>query len=276
VTLPRLTRLDLWTLAYMVAASVVLAARWSGPLPHRELLAAAHVLVFATVWLAATQRERRPGRFLSEFYPVLIVTALYTEVGMLNAAQSVAHDPVVQGWDRALFGGQPSLDWIRSQPWPWLSAVLHVAYMSYYVIVPGAPLGLWLSGRRAASQQALLRIMATFYVCYTIFMIFPVAGPRYLFPMADNAATAVPPARVVHAILQSGSAWGTAFPSSHVAVAMVAALSALLAWRKLGGPLTVLAILLALATVYGQFHYAIDAISGAIVGIVMLVVRASA
>ena len=269
----RLSPLDAWTLAYLVVASVVLALRWSRPLPGRTWLALAHVFLFAVVFLAAEVRRRRPGSFLAEFYPVIIVTGLYTEVGMLNTAVGVSHDTLVQSWDRAIFGGAPSLDWIRAQPWPWMSAILHLAYMSYYVIVPGAPLGLWLSGRKDAGRETLLRIMATFYVCYTGFLLFPVAGPRYLFPMAENAATAVAPAVWVHSILKSGSAWGTAFPSSHVAVSFVAALSALLAWRKLGVPLMILSVLLALGTVYGQFHYAIDAVAGAVPGIAMLAVR---
>jgi membrane-associated phospholipid phosphatase len=269
----RCSPLDRWTLGYGVVASIALASRWSLPLPHPALLVAGHVLLFAIVCLAVTLRGRRPGAFLAEFYPVIIVTGLYTEVGILNGTRGLSHDALVQSWDMALFGRQPSLDWIRSHPWPPMSAVLHLAYMSYYVIVPGAPLGLWLSGRRDAALETLLRIMATFYVCYTIFLLFPVAGPRYLFPMADNAATAVAPAQWVHSILRSGSAWGTAFPSSHVAVSLVAALSALLAWPALGGPLLVLTILLAMGTVYGQFHYGIDALAGAVVGMAMLAVR---
>jgi len=268
----RFSPLDAWTLAYLVVATVVLLVRWAH-LPRPWLLAGGHAALLAIIVGATELRRRRPGAFLAEFYPVIVVTLLYTEVGALNTAMGVSHDTLVQSWDRAVFGGQPSLDWIRAQPWPWMSAILHLAYMSYYVIVPGAPLGLWLSGRREASRETLLRIMATFYVCYTIFLLFPVAGPRYLFPMAENAATAVAPAQWVHAILKSGSAWGTAFPSSHVAVSFVAALSALLGWRKLGVPLLALSVLLALGTVYGQFHYAIDAVAGAVVGVAMLAVR---
>jgi membrane-associated phospholipid phosphatase len=266
------TRLDRWTVGYAAVSSAVLLLRWSR-VPMPGLLAAAHVLLLLVVWLAMHLRQRRAGAFLAEFYPVIFVTALYTELGVLNAAQDVSHDALVQSWDRALFGGQPSLDWIRTQPWPFLSAILHSAYMAYYIVVPGAPLGLWLSGRREASRETLLRIMATFYVCYTIFLLFPVAGPRYVFPMAENAATTVGPARWVHAILQSGSAWGTAFPSSHVAVTVVAALSAFLAWPKLGRPLVILTVCLTLGTVYGQFHYGTDALAGTFVGIAMLRVR---
>jgi membrane-associated phospholipid phosphatase len=268
----RVSPLDAWTLAYLLVATIVLVLRWTH-VPRPWLLLGGHLAMLAIVFGATELRRRRTGAFLAEFYPVIVVVLLYTEVGVLNTAMGVSHDALVQSWEQALFGSQPSLDWIRAQPWPWLSAILHLAYMSYYVIVPGAPLGLWLAGRRRESAETMLRIMATFYVCYTIFLLFPVAGPRYLFPMAENAATAVAPAQWVHAILKGGSAWGTAFPSSHVAVALVAALSALLGWRKLGVPLVVLAVLLALGTVYGQFHYAIDAIAGAIVGVAMLAVR---
>ena len=101
---------------------------------------------------------------------------------------------------------------------------MHGAYLSYYAILAGAPLGLWLSGRRAAAREALLAMMVTFYVCYTRSSSRSRSpGPRYVFPAADNAATAVPLARLTHRLLEGGSAWGTAFPSSHVAVALVAA-----------------------------------------------------
>jgi hypothetical protein len=270
----RLTSIDVWTLAYVAVASLMLARYWSLPLPSRGLLVLAHLLMVATVFLAAVLRERKPGALLAEFYPVIFVTAVYKEVGVLNSTRGISHDLTVQGWDLFLFGSQPSFDWIRAWPWPWLSWILVSAYLSYYFIIIGAPLGLWLSGRRDGARQTLLRIMATFYLCYTIFLLFPVAGPRYLFPLAENAATAVAPARFTQRLLNAGAAWGTAFPSSHVAVSIVASLSAFGAWRAFGGALVVVSTLLALGTVYGQFHYAVDALAGLIVGLAMLRVGA--
>jgi membrane-associated phospholipid phosphatase len=266
----RLTSVDVWTLAYVVVASVMLARCWSLPLPTPGLLVVAHLLMLATVVLAAMLRERNPGALLAEFYPVLFVTAAYKEIGILNTARGVSHDLIVQGWDQAIFGGQPSFDWVRAWPWPWLSWVLVSAYLSYYFIVAGAPLGLWLSGRRHAARQTILRIMATFYLCYTIFLLFPVAGPRYLFPLAQNAATAVAPAQFTQHLLNTAAAWGTAFPSSHVAVAAVASLSAFAYWRAFGIWFVVASVLLGLGTVYGQFHYGVDALAGLAAGIAML------
>ena len=65
----------------------------------------------------------------------------------------------------------------------------------------------------------------------------------------------------------STPAWGTAFPSSHVAAGLVAALAAWRHLRPLGAVLVPLALLLSLGTVYGHLHYAVDALAGAAVGL---------
>jgi membrane-associated phospholipid phosphatase len=110
----------------------------------------------------------------------------------------------------------------------------------------------------------VLALMATFYVSYSIFLAFPVAGPRYEFPLAQNAATSIPIATFTQRMLNEGAAWGTAFPSSHVAVALVVAVTATLEWPPLGLIVIPLAFLLTLSTVYGQFHYAVDAAGGVV------------
>jgi membrane-associated phospholipid phosphatase len=181
----------------------------------------------------------------------------------VNAEGGVSHDATVQRWERALFGSQPSLDWIRAFPSPAWSTLMHAAYLSYYAILAAAPLGLWLAGRRGAARQTILLMMATFYVCYAAFLAFPVAGPRYAFAPATNPATTVTAAVLAHRLLERGSAWGTAFPSSHVAVALVAAACAWRGLPALGAALVPAAVLMCLATVYGQFHYAVDALAGA-------------
>ena len=211
------------------------------------------------------------GRVLAEFYPLALTVFLYTHVGLVNAARGVSHDALVQRWEEALFGGQPSIEWIRAFPSPAWSTLMHAAYLSYYAILGGAPLGLWVRGRRDAARGTLLLMMATFYVCYTAFLAFPVAGPRYVFAAADNAATAVPMAALAHRLLERGSAWGTAFPSSHVAVALVAAVCAWRGFRPLGAVLLPAALLLSLGTVYGQLHYGVDALAGAALAAFVLI-----
>jgi membrane-associated phospholipid phosphatase len=149
---------------------------------------------------------------------------------------------------------------------------LHAGYLSYYLILAGAPLWPWLAGRRTAAVRVGLLMTVTFYLCYSVFLLFPVAGPRYTFAQADNAATHTLLARLTQALLNNGAAWGTAFPSSHVAVSIVASVAACRAWPRSGAFLLPAALLLTLGTVYGQFHYAVDALAGAGIAAVVLAV----
>lgn len=269
-----LTLLDRGTLAYVLFAAVVMAVRGGG---GAWPLVVAHLLLGVTA--AVAPRLRASGglvAFLGEFYPLLAVLGLYGAIGLVNTSTGVAYDRTVQRWEQALFGVQPSYAWIRAQPWPLLSQVLHVGYLSYYIILAGAPLGLWLTERREGARRVLTVLMLTFYLCYAVFLLFPVAGPRYAFPLATNAATQVALARATQRLLDNGAAWGTAFPSSHVAVAIAASGAAFLEWRPLGAVLLGLALLLTLGTVYGQFHYAVDALAGAVVGAAMVFVASRA
>jgi membrane-associated phospholipid phosphatase len=269
-----LSALDRWTLGYLAFATASAAA--ARPPAVAAILALYAGL--AALALAAPRLRRRGGAhaFVGEFYPLIATVFLYTAIGAINSARGTAHDAAVQGWEQALFGGQPSRGWIRAAPQAWLSNAMHAGYLSYYFILAGAPLALWLTGRRDGARRVTVAMMAVFYVCYAAFTVFPVAGPRYFFPSADNAATQALLARATQRLLDGGAAWGTAFPSSHVAVSLVAAGAAAREWRALGAVLLPAAAALTLGTVYGQLHYAVDAAAGALVAAAALALAARA
>jgi membrane-associated phospholipid phosphatase len=260
-----LAAIDVATLLYMACASLAFVLRWPPGRPFPWFVLAAHA-AFAGLAAAAPRLRARAGAagFLGDLYPLLAVFGLYREIGLLNTAAGAVHDDAVLRWEALVFRGQPSLAWIRAWPWPALSWLLHAGYLSYYALL-AAPLAVWLSGRREGARQVVALTMTAFYLCYAVFLAFPVAGPRYLFPGADNAATRQPIVALVHRLLEGGSSWGTAFPSSHVAAGLTVALATCRAWRPLGVALLPLALLLSLGTVYGQFHYALDALAGAAV-----------
>ncbi|HUG55328.1 MAG TPA: phosphatase PAP2 family protein [Vicinamibacteria bacterium] len=260
--------IDVATLGYAAFASAVILARRA---PHAGALVAAHAgLAVAALAAPRLRRGGAAAACIGEFHPLLALAGLYTAIGLVNAG-GPSHDGAVQRWEEALFGGQPARDWIRAWPVPALSWTLHVAYLSYYAIVAAAPLALWVTGRRDGARRVAVSLALAFYSCYAVFLIFPVAGPRYLLSPADNAASRVLPARLAHHLLEQAAAWGTAFPSSHVAAALVAAVAAFREWRPLGGVLVPAAGLLTVATVYGQFHYAADALAGVLVAAAVLI-----
>jgi len=262
------TAIDWWTLGYAVVAAAVLT--WRVPPDRLAALLPIHVLLVVLVlMMPRARRAGAVGRFLGDWYPLLIVTALYTEVGVVNLGDGKAYDRIVLGWEQAFFGFQPARAWIRSSSAVWLSWVLHLGYLAYYPIIVAAPLALWITGRREAMRRVLTTIMATFYLCYTMFLLFPVVGPRHVFAAADNVATQTAIAQLTARFLDSVAAWGAAFPSSHVAVSVAATAATLLEWRAFGRLLTVPTALLALGCVYGQFHYAIEVLAGLGVGLVV-------
>ncbi len=271
---PALSVLDLATLAYLAFAAVVMGGR--GGTAAAPAVAAQSLLALVALVAPRLRHHGGVAAFVGAFYPLLALVGLYTTIGLVNTAAGVSHDAAVQGWEQGLFGTQPARVWIRAWPSPALSWLLHAGYLSYYLIL-AAPLVLWLARRRAAAERVVLAIMVTFYACFTVFLLFPVAGPRYAFAPADNAATRTAIARAAQRLLDNGAAWGTAFPSSHVAASLASSLATLREWREPGAAFLVLAVLLSLGTVYGQFHYALDVLAGAAVaGGVLAAVRGRA
>src|SRR5215467_13808464 len=243
-----MTSVDCWTLGYAVVTIAALV--WRIPPERIPVLLAIHlVLAVLVLLMPRARRASSVGRFLGDWYPLLIVTALYTEVGLVNLGDGRAYDRIVLGWEQALFGFQPAREWIRADPSASLSWVLYLGYLAYYPIIAAAPLALWATGQHEAMRRAMTTIMATFYLCYTIFLLFPVVGPRHMFPAADNAATQTAIAQLTAGLLDNVAAWGAAFPSSHIAVSVVATAAALREWRALGWVLTVPTALLALGCV---------------------------
>ncbi len=268
----RLAPVDVATLLYVGAATAAVLAFTSGDRAGWDLLLVAHALLVALVLLAPRARQAGPvGRFLGDWYAMLLLGALYAEVGVVNVDIGLNHDLAVQRLEQLVFGSQLSYRWIREMPNPMLSWLLHVCYLAYYAILCASPLGLWLSGRRDAARSTILAVMVTFYLCYIVFLFYPVAGPRYAFALAHNAATNIWPAHLTQWLLDRGDSWGAAFPSSHVAAAVVAALCALRYWRPLGLALAPLTLGLVAAVVYGQFHYAVDALGGLVVAAAVMI-----
>jgi membrane-associated phospholipid phosphatase len=274
----RFTPIDIATLAYVALATVAVLLSFEGDdIPGWPWLLLAHGLLVALVFLAPRARAAGPvGRFLGDWYPMLLLAAFYGEIGVLTLDAGFQNDLAIQRLEEWVFGSQVSYRWIRELPNPLLSWFLHACYLAYYPILYASPLGLWLAGRRDASRHTIFAVMGTFYLCYVVFLFFPVAGPRYAFEAAHNAATQVGPAQWAQWLLDRGDSWGAAFPSSHVAASVVATGMALRYHRMLGMILLPFTAGLILAVVYGQFHYAVDALAGLVVAALVLAVMQTA
>jgi membrane-associated phospholipid phosphatase len=205
-----------------------------------------------------------------DWLPLLLVPLFYWKVPLLAETfhGGAMFDPLVQRWEAALFGGQPSLTMAARWPWPWLSEPLHAAYLSYYLIIYGPPLLLYLRGRSEDFDRVVFTVMLTFFAHYLFFIYLPVQGPRYLFPPPDGPLADGLLFQWTHRLLEGGSSQGAAFPSSHVGVSVAQTALAARLLPRLFPLLAVLTAGLAIGAVYGGFHYAIDALAGLVLGLV--------
>jgi membrane-associated phospholipid phosphatase len=101
-------------------------------------------------------------------------------------------------------------------------------------------------------------------------MFWPVTGPHYQFPAISGELADGAMYKWVHWMLEDGGSKGAAFPSSHVAVAVAVSL---VTWRvdRLVWVVTLPFVIgLTVSTVYGRFHYGIDAVAGIFAAVILV------
>lgn len=263
-----LRAVDILLLAYLAVVSLVAVIR-APSAPDCWSLLLAHALVVVLVYLVTRPGLGPVGKTIREIYPLLLLPALYSELDILNSVQISVRDPLVQHWEVLLFGGQIRRDWWQAAPSRFWSTVLHAAYLSYYLIISAPALYFAWRGDLQAVRRFVLVVVATFVICYLIFIFFPVAGPYYEFARPAPWFTNNLPARLTYEALAGGSSYGAAFPSSHVAAALAATLAAARSSRQLGLLLSIPTLLLTVGVVYCQMHYGVDALSGLAVGLLV-------
>jgi membrane-associated phospholipid phosphatase len=229
-------------------------------------LAALHAAgVMIAAWTLADQRT--PARAIGDLLPLIVAPILYAEIPLLIAALgSSFHDDIVQEWETALFGVQASKVLATNVPNAAVSEVLHLGYLGYYPLIFVPPLLLYARRERRGYAETVAALTFVYMTCWVIFAVAPVEGPRYLWS-AD--APDGPIRRLTLALLAAGSSRGAAFPSSHMAVSTAQAVMALRWQPRVGVVASVVAILVGIGAVYGGFHYGVDVVTGAALGLVI-------
>jgi membrane-associated phospholipid phosphatase len=267
--------------AYLVATlppAVLATARTSGPARAWLLplaLAALLAAALRTVWQARRGAAPSAGaRTLAAWLPLLAVPTCYAALPLVAAGlgRAALHDPLIIGWEHALFGASPARTLAARWPARALSELLHLGYLSYYAVIYLPPAWLWWRATRDADgarprafAASTWTVWLAFVACYAVFAWLPVQGPWYQWP-APGAVPDGPVRGVVQALLHAGSSRGTAFPSSHVAVSVAQTLALAQVAPRLAAPTAIATVLLAAGAVYGGFHYAVDVLAGALLG----------
>jgi PAP2 superfamily len=147
--------------------------------------------------------------------------------------------------------------------------LLEVAYLLVYPMVPAGLAAILVTGDQAARTAFWPAVLIAVLPCYGLLPLLPTRPPRaLLLPASSTAPAARAGARHVNVTFLSifGVGWNT-LPSGHAAGAVAVAV---LVWRS-GSPLAPLVALvavgIALGTVRGRYHYAVDTVLGVMLGL---------
>jgi membrane-associated phospholipid phosphatase len=246
--------------------------------------------------------DRARSRFLSvvrDWIPSILILVAYRESGLFFTPDP-AHrlDYFFIRFDDALLKNAWA---VRTLEWsaPWLQHYLEFSYFLCYPIVPLGLASLYLVRREVAAggtcpdvvgspppdRPAALKggatdrpygpaiehfwtaVLLASFTCYLLFPLFPLAPPRELFNDVPGPRVAPLLRGMNHWLLGKYAVGASLFPSAHVAATTAMALVIHRYLPRFGWLFVIVAVSIALATVYGRYHYAADALAGALVGV---------
>lgn len=174
-------------------------------------------------------------------------------------------------WDRVVLRGGATA--VIESLGPVIPSILEISYALVYALAPFTIAMLYVYRRREKVDQFLFLFAVTVLLCYAQFPFWPSEPPRVVFLGQDLPAYETVFRRFNLWMLGNYGIHTSVFPSAHVAGAFAAAFGAMRALperRWVGRFLLVTASLIAIATVYGRYHYLPDAVAGLLVALVAL------
>jgi membrane-associated phospholipid phosphatase len=110
-------------------------------------------------------------------------------------------------------------------------------------------------------------LLATLF-CFAVYPFFPLTPPRVLFNDVPGPPVSPLLRHMNLWVLDRLSVQACVFPSAHAAAVTATALAVRAYRPRLGILFCIVALSVAVATVYGRYHYLADAVAGMLVGVV--------
>jgi len=265
----RVRPIDIATLAYIfVELLLILIFMTDKPeWPYMGLFYGSSACIVLLIVNFPVGEKNELWMIVRTIYPMFLFVIFYRAIApQIFIVFDRPFDWMVHGIELKVLGGDPAF-FMQRYLEIWLNEIMSFGYFSYYLQFPIAVALFILLKKQKSLEKIILASSVTFYICYIIFILYPVTGPRfylediYYLPIVGPIFTPL-----VRKIVDFGGHYGAAMPSSHCAIALV------IAWRiskdipKLAIPAIVMLILLCASTVYGRFHYLTDVFFGLIIG----------
>jgi len=252
-----------WLVAGYFAYVTILAAVFFGASPATwKSLATAAVVVSLIALLARFPKHGRS--FTRDFAPIFYTLAAYREMDWFTPATH-AHrlERIWIVWDRRLL--DHGLRGAIESAGIWLPGFLELCYALVYAVALVSIIAILANERRAQIDTFWLAYLVGTLGAYALFPFFPSEPPRTVFPGADLPHITTWLRDFNLSIVGAYGIHSSVFPSAHVSSAFSAAwglLAAIPRRKWIGWSMFAYGVAVAIATVYGRYHYAVDAVAG--------------
>jgi membrane-associated phospholipid phosphatase len=267
---PRLRAVEWVAAAYFGYTSLLaLVLPVASEVRVRTLVVNACVFAVFAYLTAASRRDAEWAVVLRDWGTLALALLGYREMGWF--APDVHHYRLEQSWiawDRLVLGDWGLKAAIEALG-PVVPVLLELSYLLVYALAPFCMATIYVYRRRESAESFLLFYLLGLYLSYAQFPFWPSEPPRTVFPGDHEPLNSL--IRQWNLAIVGGAGIHTSvFPSAHVSGAFA---SAFAMWRIFAdkpwlrrGVLTY-ACLVTVATVYGRFHYAVDAFAGIAVAV---------
>jgi membrane-associated phospholipid phosphatase len=248
--------------ALVYSAAMLAAALFAPVAASRRILCAAMAIVYGGIaWLTAPL----PSLGVQLGVPGGLLLAGYWMPRLVFGPVQPGLEAWLMRSDRWVFTRFAVAERLRQAPRLVLEG-LEACYLSVYLVVGGGAIYAAFDGAAAVARYWNVVLAAELF-CYVLLPWLRSRPPRALEPPSPFDEPAVVMRRVNLAVLGRASVQANTLPSGHVAGAMAAALALSGPHPLVGAALGVMAFLIAIAAVTGRYHYVVDVLTAAVVGL---------
>jgi membrane-associated phospholipid phosphatase len=209
-------------------------------------------------------------RFIRHWYFIIFFYFFFMQVGVYGPAiAGQVYDQTILNFELWVFGSVPAIWLAKSFDSVFLLELLMMGYFSYFFLgfALGAPL--YFQKNKTPFHQYAFALTTTYLLCYAFYIFFPSSGPCWFLPEADVfELKGLFFTNMVHSVHQKAVS-SAAFPSAHVTTSFVVLFYAFRFQRLIFWIIIPFVPLLTIGTVYGRFHFAVDAIAGIVAAILI-------
>jgi membrane-associated phospholipid phosphatase len=201
---------------------------------------------------------------LRDWLPMFVILTAYFATGLFYTTPSPGLEAWLQRWDERLLRG-----WCGARLPPAARTYLEVVYDACFLLIPaGFAVLVWV-GRSAAADRYWTLVSAAEFGAFAT-LPWMQARPPWAIDEADGRTTELSSVRKLSLVwVKHTTIRANTFPSGHASASLAVALALVPELPLAAVVFAVLAISVSAGSVAGRFHYAIDALAGILLALLL-------